>query len=279
MVPRQPAKTKDSDEGMRAQPSRSKGRGTPSSKRRRVTLSQRVKKELGVSSAVVGFVGTILGLLYLPRLVNVAAIIGTILVAFLVQRRDSILLFKDLRSQGKVRAYLLVPGVAVLICVVAGVSFYVGNKLGQTSAARNILKSLDLPARPIPPPRPRFPGDVNLDEYCRSQGPYQVASPTDTGFYVQFKTGPPYFVPSIIPKDQLKKIAADLGPNFLACQSRIRQPTTSTGESDTIYFRVDDGCAWQYPGQRVRAVPPKDRHYIDQWRCQLVSGPPATWPR
>jgi hypothetical protein len=157
----------------------------------------------------------------------------------------------------------------VAVGLIGTTTFLLGKQIGHTSGVREVLRDLNLPAGQLHPPRPRFPGDVNLDEYCRSRGPYQVMVPGPLGLSVDFEGGPKVVVPLPLP---------DPGPEYLICGPRVRQPTPSSGEFAPIVFRVDLACRWQYPGQQVKAIPPKDRQDIDQWRCHLISGPPATWP-
>lgn len=148
------------------------------SRKRPPSLSRRIRDEVKTAAEILAFVMGVLGILYLPRLANIAITTITILGLILFRRRSSIQIFRNLRSRSTSRAYLYALGFVALIAIIGSFSFIIGNKLGQTSAARSILKSLDLPAHPIPPPRPRFPGDVSLDEYCRSEGPYTVMAPT-----------------------------------------------------------------------------------------------------
>jgi hypothetical protein len=216
-------------------------------------------------------------ILYLPRWVNIGIILLTALVVFIIRADTTVLLAKNVRSKGASSTLIYSIAFLVIVGVVASGSFLIGKQIGLNSGVRRVLKDLDLPARPLPPPRPRSPGEVNLDEYCRSRGPYQIMVPGPFGLIVEFENGPTTVVP--FPGDLRRAAERKFGPNnYLICGSRLRQPTPSTGEVEQIAFRVDDACSWQYPGQDVRAVPPKDRRDIDQWRCNSVSGPPATWP-
>jgi hypothetical protein len=266
--------------------SQRKARGRSSKKKRtrgsatstRVApLLRRVARELRAYSVPIAAVTSLLGILYLPRWINIGLVLLTATVVFIIRADTTILVAKNLRSKGASSTFVYSIIFLVIIGIVGTGSFLVGKQIGLTSGIRQVLKDLDLPVRPLPPPRPRFPGDLNLDEYCRSQGPYQIMVPGPSGLSVEFEDGPTFVVP--YPDDLRRAAERDFGPNnYLICGSRIRQPTPSTGELDQIAFPVDAACKWQYPGQDVKAIPPKDRRDIDQWRCNLASGPPATWP-
>jgi hypothetical protein len=269
-MPKRQAEARASDKRGRAKRSRSQ-RGMAS-------LPRQIWGDVKLYGVLFGGVGTFLGLLDFSWLVNISIVAGSMLVVFLLRRESTLLILRRLYLQSAFNAYLYAVVFVAAVAMVGYSAFVVGKQAGYASGVRSVLTALDLPTRPLPPPRPRFPGDVNLDEYCRSEGPYQVMAPTDLGMVVQFEGQPPTYVGDAFSEDQKRDIEARLGKDYLVCQSRIRRPTPSTGESDSVFFRVNKACAWQYPGQHVKAIPPRDRRYIDQWRCHLVSGPPATWP-
>jgi hypothetical protein len=246
-----------------------KAPGRVSPKRQGATLSQRMRSELKVYARPIVAVMTILGILYFPRWVNIGVVVLTAAVVFATRADTTVLILKSLRSKGSLKASLYLASFLVAVGLIGTAAFIVGSQIGHTSGVREALRDLDLPAHPLPPPRPRSPGDVNLDEYCRSLGPYQVMAPGPLGLYIEVEGTPTVILPFTLP---------DLGPNDLICGTRPRQPNRGTVEFDHIVFVVDRACRWQYPGQKVKAIPPKDRRDIDQWRCNLTSGPPATWP-
>jgi hypothetical protein len=269
-MPRQQAQAKADTKRSRAKSFRSK--------RRLAALRRRILGELAVYGGTFGFIANLLGLLGLSRLLNVSIAAASLVIVFLFRRRSTVLVLKTLYLQSAFYPYLYVVAFILVLAVVGYSTFAAGKKAGYSAGVRSVLTVLNLPTRPLPPPPPRFPGDVNLDEYCRSRGPYQVMAPTDVGIFVQVPGSPPILGPLPFSKEQMAAIEARLGKNVLLCQSRMRQPTSSSAESESVFFRVNEACAWQYPSQRVEAIPPKDRRYIDQWRCHVVSGPPATWP-
>jgi hypothetical protein len=241
------------------------------------SLPHQIWTDLKLYGLVFGVVGTLLGLLRLSPIINVSILAGSMLVVFLLRRESTLLILRILYVQSAFYPYLYALAFLAVVATAGYCAFVVGKHAGYTSGVRSVLTALDLPTRPLPPPRPRFPGDVNLDEFCRSKGPYQVMAPTEFGLFIHPKGQPPKLVVPITP-GLIKHYEARLGKDFLLCQSRIRHPTTNAASLQGLAFRVDEACAWQYPGQRVKAIPPRDRRYIDQWRCHLVSGSPATWP-
>src|SRR4029453_1546543 len=269
-MPKRQTEARASDKGRRARHSRSR--------RAMASLPRQIWGDVKLYGLVFGGVGTFLGLLDFSWLVNISIVAGSMLVVFLFRRESTVLIVKRLYLQSAFYAYLYAV-VFMAVVAIAGYSMFVAGKhAGYASGVRSVLTALDLPTRPLPPPRPRFPGDVNLDEYCRSEGPYQVMAPTDLGIFVQLEGQPPIYMGDPYPEDLKRDIETHIGKDYLVCQSRIRQPTPSIGEHDSLFFPVNKACTWQYPRQHVKAIPPRDRRYIDQWRCHLVSGPPATWP-
>jgi hypothetical protein len=264
------AEVRASDKGRKAKRSRSP-RGMAS-------LPRQIWGDVKLYGWVFSGVAAFLGVLGLSWLANVSIIAVSMLVVFIIRYESTLLILKRLYIQSAFYASLYAVILVVVVAIVAYSAFLVGKQAGYTSGVRRVLTSLNIPTRPLPPPRPRFPGDLDLDEYCRSEGPYQVMAPTDLGIVVQFEGQPPRYAGPAYSEEQMRELEAHFGKDFLLCGSRIRQPSPSTGESEGVFFRVNDACAWQYPGKHVKAIPPSDRRYIDQWRCQLASGPPATWP-
>jgi hypothetical protein len=247
------------------------------SRRGMASLPRQVWNDAKLYVLVFGIVGTFLGLLKLSWFANISIAAVSMLCVFAFRSESTLLILRGLYLQSAFYAYVYAVVFVAVVAAIGYLAFFAGKQAGYTSGVRSVLKALDLPTRPLPPPRPRFPGDVNLDEYCRSKGPYQVIAPTEFGLFVQPKGQPPKLVVPITP-GLIKHYEARLGKDFLLCQGRIQHPTTNSASLQGQAFRVDEACAWQYPGQHVKAIPPRDRRYIDQWRCHLVSGSPATWP-
>jgi len=262
-----------------------KGRGAAPNQKRRAessrptrqaaTIPQRVWNELKVYGIPIGAVTSLLGILYLPRWINVSLVILTAGIVFAIRADTTVPIVKILRSKGGFRAYLYFASFLLAVGLIGTATFILGRQIGHTSGVREVLQDLDLPTRPLPPPRPRFPGDLNLDEYCRSEGPYQIMVPGPASLSVTVE-GETITVP--FPDDLRRAAEKKYGHNYLICGTRLRHPTPGAAEIEQVAFHVDKACAWQYPGQKVKAIAPKDRRQIDQWRCHLTSGPPATWP-
>jgi hypothetical protein len=217
---RRRAEARASDKDRRAKRSRSPS-GTAS-------LRRWIWNDVKFYGSVFGGVGTFVGLLNLSWLANISIVAGSMLVVFAFRRKSTLLILRRLYLQSAFYAYFYSVVFVVVVVLIGYFAFVVGKQAGYNSGVRSVLADLELPTRPLPPPRPRFPGDVNLDEYCRSEGPFQVMAPTDLGYFVQFEEGPPIPVQSPIPEGQKRQMEAALGPNYLLCHSRIRQPTPST---------------------------------------------------
>jgi hypothetical protein len=275
-MPKRRAEARASDKDGRAKRSRSR-KGMAS-------LPRRIWGDVKLYGSVFTGVGTFVGLLGFSRLVNISIVTSSMLVVFLFRRKETLLILRRLYVQSAFYAYLYAVVFVAVVTIVGYSAFLVGKQAGYASGVRSVLTSLDLPIRPLPLPHPRFPGDVNLDEYCRSQGPFEVRGP-DSAITAHFEGGGKVTIP-LIPDDQKQGLERAFGKSYLVCAGRIRRPINfrtererlSQGESEGIIFKVDQACAWQYPGQRVHAIAPKDRNDVDAWRCYLDGGPPATWP-
>ena len=132
-------------------------------------LSQRIWSELKVYSAPIAAVTSLLGILYLPRWVNIGAVLLTAAAVFAIRADTTIFILKSLWSKGSLRASLYLASFLVAVGLIGTTTFLLGKQIGHTSGVREVLRDLNLPAGQLHPPRPRFPGDVNLDEYCRSR--------------------------------------------------------------------------------------------------------------
>jgi hypothetical protein len=196
------ADARASDKDRRAKRSRSR--------RKTASLPRWIWNDVKLYGSVFGGVGTFMGLLDFSWLVNISIVAASMLVVFVLRRESTLLILRRLYLQSAVYAYLYAVVFVAVVVLIGYFAFVVGKQAGYASGVRSVLAALDLPARPLPPPRPRFPGDVNLDEYCRSEGPYQVMAPTDLGLYVQFEEGPPRRMGSPISEDQKKEIEAEL---------------------------------------------------------------------
>jgi hypothetical protein len=256
----------------RKRPQRARPKATLASLRRRMA------KELGTYGVALGLVTGVEGALGFSRLVNVSIMAVSMFFVFLFRRRTTSLILARLYSESAFYPYLYSVVFATIVLMTGYFTFSIGKNLGYTSGVRSTLTSLNLPVRPLPPPRPRFAGDLNLDEFCRAEGPYTPFGPDTFAITTRFPDGTEMTTPGIT--EELKReYEKHLGTrNFLICSSRVRHFIPSEGEHDYITFPVDEACEWQYPGQQVRAVGPQDRNELDKWRCHLVSGPPATWP-
>jgi hypothetical protein len=238
---------------------------------------QRIARELRAYGATLGIVTGIEGALGYSRFVNVMIILASLFIVFLFRRRTTLLVVTSLYAHSAFYAYAYCAAFGAIVLLIAFGAFLGGRNLGYTSGVREALASFNLPVRPLPPPRPRSAGDLNLDEYCRAEGPYTPYGPDSLAISVRLPDGRGATVPAISERDK-RIIEQQLGTrSFLVCSSRIRPRTGSIARNDYVAFPVDKACQWQYPGQQVRAVGPRDRNDIDKWRCHLVSGPPATW--
>jgi hypothetical protein len=231
-----------------------------------------------VYGATLSLVTGVEGALGYSRYVNVTIIVVSLFVVFLFRRQTTLLVITSLYSQSAFYAYVYFAVFAAVVFLIGYGGFLVGKKVGYASGVRSALTSLNLPVRPLPLPRPRFAGDLNLDEYCRAEGPYMPFGPDAFAVSVRLPDGREMTAPGVSEEDK-QRIEERLGTkNFLICASRIRPRISSIARTEYVAFPVDKACEWQYPGQQVRAVGPRDRNNIDKWRCHLASGPPATWP-
>jgi hypothetical protein len=234
---------------------------------------QRIVRELTAYGATLSIVTGIEGALGYSRLVNVVIILASLFIVFLFRRRTTFLVVTSLYAHSASYAYAYCVVFGAIVLLIGYGAFLVGKNLGYASGVRKALASVNLPVRPLPP---RFAGDLNLDEYCRAEGPYMPFGPDALAVNARLPDGREGTVPAIS-EGEKRTIEQQLGTrNFLVCASRIRPRTGSTAKTDYVAFPVDKACQWQYPGQ-VRAVGPRNRNDIDEWRCHLVSGPPATW--
>jgi hypothetical protein len=233
-------------------------------------------RELSAYGATLSIVTGIEGVLGYSRSVNVVIILASLFIVFLFRRRTTLLVVTSLYTHGAFYAYAYCVVFGAIVLLIGFGAFLIGKNLGYASGVRKALTSVNLPVRPLPPPRPKFAGDLNLDEYCRAEGPYMPFGPDALAVSVRLPDGREATVPAISEREK-RTIEQQLGTrNFLVCASRIRPRTGSMARNDYVAFPVDKACQWQYPGQQVRAIGPGDRNDIDKWRCHLISGPPAT---
>jgi predicted lysophospholipase L1 biosynthesis ABC-type transport system permease subunit len=196
-MPRQQAQAKVDTKRSRAKSFRSK--------RRLAALRRRILGELAVYGGTFGFIANLLGLLGLSRLLNVSIAAASLVIVFVFRRQSTVLVLKTLYLQSAFYPYLYVVAFVLVLAIVGYLTFAAGKKAGYSAGVRSVLTALNLPTRPPPP---RFPGDVNLDEYCRSRGPYQAMAPTDIGIFVQVPGSPPILGPLSFSKEQMAAIEA-----------------------------------------------------------------------
>jgi hypothetical protein len=181
---------------------------------------------------------------------------------------------RSLRSLEPPKLVMYAVSAVILIVFIGGAGYMIGNRLGQAEGVRDTLTALNLPRRPLPPPPRRFPGEVNVDAFCRSEGPYHAVTPDEYGLTVQWKDGTVSQHPLPGKADQDRALGKG---QYIVCAGRTRNQFGPTSEAEWVAFRVDAICRWQYPGQEVSAVPPKEPLDLDGWRCRLPSGEPAKW--
>jgi hypothetical protein len=263
---------------------KSKGRRQASGQKSRRThprgkdvlpLSRRLTPNLAAWLTVLGATTGVLGALGLSRLMFLGLTAAVMLAFYLFRYRSVSLLLRNLRSQWSFRLAIYSLGTIALAVAVGVAGFRVGSKLGQAEGIRNTLSALNLPVRPLPPPVPRFPGHVDVDAFCRSEGPFQAVAPDEYGIRIEWKDGTvsEYPLPGKVDRDR------EFGKGrYIICAGRTRNSYARTTETEWKTVPVEAVCRWQYPGQDVKAVAPKQALDLDGWRCQLPSGAPATWP-
>ena len=200
------------------------------------TLRQRIARELSAYGATLGLVTGVEGALGYSRVVNVIVMVVGLFVVFLFRRRTTLLFVTSLYSHSAFYASIYcIVFVAIVILIGYGTSF-VGKNLGYASGVRSALTSVNLPVRPLPPPRPRFAGDLNLDEYCRAEGPYMPFGPDAYTVSARLQDGREMTAAGIS-EDDKRIIEERLGTrNFLICASRLRPGTGSIAKNDYVAF-------------------------------------------
>jgi hypothetical protein len=206
--------------------SRQYKKASPNRPSRNSTPWRGIRRELAAYGGTFGVVTGFVGLLDLSPLTNILLVAGSLLVVFLFRRRTTYIILATLYSQSAFFAYFYAIVFLAVLAMVGWSTFAIGKKAGYTDGTRKVLASLNLPVRPLPPPRPRFPGDVNLDEYCRTLGPYTPFGPDEFTIVVSFEGGP---TGSMALSDQQKQLMETIvgTPDFLICGSRVRQVTES----------------------------------------------------
>ena len=216
-----------------------------------------------------------LGALGLSRLMFLGSTTALMLIFYLLRYRSVSALLRNLKPHWsfKVATYLFVA--MALAAAVGVIGFRVGSKLGQTEGIRRTLRALNLPVRPLPPPRPRFPGHVDVDAFCRSEGPFRAVAPDEYGISIEWDDGTVSEHPLPYKKEYDQRFGEG---QYIICAGRTRNSFGPVSETNSVVVRVRAICRWQYPGQDVTAVAPREPRDLDGWRCQLPSGKPATWP-
>lgn len=259
----------------RRQTSDHKGRRGPRRSNEMVPLSQLLTPEVTAWLTALGVTTGVLGALGLSRLAFLGWTAAGMLTFYLLRYRSVSVLLRSLQSRWSFKA-LLYGFVALALATAVGVvGFRVGSRLGQTEGIRKTLRALKLPVRPLPPPRPRFPGHVDVDAFCRSEGPFQAVAPVEYGIVVEWEDGTVSEHPLPTKEEYDQRFGEG---QYIVCAGRTRDSFGPVSETKWVVVRVRAICRWQYPGQDVRAIPPRDPRDLDGWRCQLPSGKPASWP-
>jgi len=226
-MPRQQAQAKADTKRSRAKAFRSK--------RRQAALRRRILGELAVYGGIFGFIANFLGLLGLSPLLNVSIAAASLVVVFLFRRRSTVLVLKTLYLQSAFYPYLYVVAFILVLAMVGYSTFAAGKKAGYSAGVRNVLTALNLPTRPLPPPPPRFPGDVNLDEYCRSRGLIKLWRPPTSEYLYNFRGVLRYSDRFLFQRNRWQGSKRGLVRMSscvkAACVSRLRVPQSLTASS------------------------------------------------
>jgi hypothetical protein len=157
-------------------------------KKEATVLSRQWRREGARLAAAFAVIEGLLGLLSLSWIANIAfAALG--MLAYTVIRYQPVsVLLRPLQSLGLPTLTVYLLSAIVLAIGVGLISFKTGNKLGETQGIRKALSALNLPVRPLPPPPPRFPGHVDVDAFCRSEGPYHAVAADEYGIAITWET-------------------------------------------------------------------------------------------
>jgi hypothetical protein len=134
----------------RSEPNKTRRAESSRPTRQADTLTRRIWNELKVYGAPIAAVTSLLGILYLPRWINISLVVLTAGTVFAIRADTTIPILKNLRSKGALTAFVYSALLLAAIGLIATTTFVIGKQIGHTSGVRAVLKDLDLPARPLP---------------------------------------------------------------------------------------------------------------------------------